>query len=291
MLSKIKKYIKKKIQNFLGMNQLFEKLDKIKFELGKLELEHHINHLNNIDQINVSVFSQNEEDGIIQYIIKKIDIKNHFFIELGCSDYEESNTRFLLKNNDWSGIIIDGSKENINKIKNSYYYWKKNINALSCFIDQENILQIFEKYCPKNLGLLSIDLDGNDYWILKKIIENGYSSDIIICEYNSLLGKEKSITQKYSRDFIRKNNNKIVSYGASIKAFHKLLQTDYKPIHGNKLGNNVFFVHRKHTSIEEKEIFKCYKESNFDELSSKTINKLSHEDQKKNILIQNFIEV
>ena len=94
MLSKIKKYIKKKIQNFLGMNQLFEKLDKIKFELGKLELEHHLNHLNNIDQINVSVFSQNEEDGIIQYIIRKIDIKNPFFIELGCSDYEESNTRF-----------------------------------------------------------------------------------------------------------------------------------------------------------------------------------------------------
>ena len=73
MLSKLKKYIKKKIQNFLGMNQLFEKLDKIKFELGKLELEHHLNHSNNIDKINVSVFSQNEEDGIIQYIIKKID--------------------------------------------------------------------------------------------------------------------------------------------------------------------------------------------------------------------------
>ena len=70
----------------------------------------------NIQDAEFRVFSQWGEDGIIQYLINKLPIKNKVFIEFGVEDYTEANTRFLLENDNWSGLVMDGSTININKI-------------------------------------------------------------------------------------------------------------------------------------------------------------------------------
>ena len=84
----------------------------------------------NIKDYEFKIFSQFGDDGIIQYLIKNLDIKNKTFIEFGVEDYMESNTRFLMMNDNWSGFIIDGSKDSINSIKNTNWYWKYDLCCL-----------------------------------------------------------------------------------------------------------------------------------------------------------------
>tara|TARA_B100000963_G_scaffold354535_1_gene371212 strand:+ start:652 stop:1521 length:870 start_codon:yes stop_codon:yes gene_type:complete len=266
----MKKFLKKKLKNFLGIYKLLEINEKNSFLNGKNLINSNlINFPNQIKKHEVKIFSQSGEDGIIQFILSKIKSKNTSFVEFGCENYMESNTRFLLFNNNWRGLIIDSDIENINEVKESYYFWKHELTAICSFISKENIRDIISKNgFEKNLGILSIDIDGNDYWILKELKD--ISPDIIICEYNSLLGSQKSITLKYNKNFERENNsiNKI-NYGVSIQAIHKILKDKYILVYGNSFGNNVFYVNKKYKElIEEKTVEECYKEISFNELIS-----------------------
>ena len=111
MLTKIKNYFRK-------FNILLEKIDFISESLGRIENRQVQSLLKSNPQTNLEfkIYSQSGEDGIIQWLINKIDIKNKTFIEFGVENYLESNTRFLLLNNYWSGLIIDGDIENINAL-------------------------------------------------------------------------------------------------------------------------------------------------------------------------------
>src|ERR1700733_10976852 len=75
-------------------------------------------------EVEFKVFSQWGDDGIIQYLIATIDIPptSEIFIEFGVEDYTESNTRFLLINNNWRGLVIDGSAANIDHVKKDSIY-------------------------------------------------------------------------------------------------------------------------------------------------------------------------
>ena len=178
-LNKIKKYV---------LSDIKRDIDIEKILLGKILIEN-VRNKKNIDklsEVEFKVFSQFGEDGIIQYLINNTPIKNKIFIEFGVQDYKESNTRFLLINNNWRGLIIDSNKRNINYIKNDEIYWKYNIKAVCEFITKENINSIFSSNGFKgDIGLLSIDIDGNDYWIWEAI--KVVNPRIVICEYNSIL--------------------------------------------------------------------------------------------------------
>ena len=92
-----------------------EGIDTVKLLLSKILIQNNllIDPTDNIQKAEFKVYSQWGDDGIIQYIINKIEFKTKTFIELGVQNYTESNTRFLLMNNNWSGLVIDGSKEDI----------------------------------------------------------------------------------------------------------------------------------------------------------------------------------
>src|SRR5260370_22093022 len=77
-----------------------------------------------IDEAEFCIFSQFGDDGIIQYLIHHIAAPSNTFIEFGVGDYSEANTRFLLMNDNWSGLVLDSSKENIARIRSSHYYWR-----------------------------------------------------------------------------------------------------------------------------------------------------------------------
>ena len=136
------------------------------------------------------VFSQSGEDGILQYIIQESGIKDDekIFVEFGVEDYSEANTRFLLINNFWRGLIIDGNKVNMNKVKNSDLYWKTNLTAVDAWIDKENINQLIgDSGFSGAIGVLSIDIDGNDYWVWEQI--SIVDPVIVIIEWNSVLAR------------------------------------------------------------------------------------------------------
>ena len=90
------------------MKYLLMEIDHIKISQGKIlsELNKKKNS-KNIQDYEFKIFSQWGEDGIIQKIIDSIEIKNKTFIEFGVGNFLESNCRFLMMHNNWSGFVID----------------------------------------------------------------------------------------------------------------------------------------------------------------------------------------
>jgi hypothetical protein len=200
------------------------------------------------------VFSQWGDDGIIQYLIHELKIKNKFFIEFGVGNYYESNTHFLLVNNNWSGFVIDGSQKSMDTVRNNVFYWRYDLKLKTAFINKDNINNLLLESNFKQIGLLHIDLDGNDYWILKAIDMNKFSPDILILEYNSNFGSDRSITVPYDPLFSCLNAHYSGQYfGASISALNSLAnQKGYYLIGCNSAGNNAYFIKNKYKDIFEK---------------------------------------
>lgn len=200
-------------------------------------------NIKDLSEVEFKVYSQWGEDGIIQYLINNISIQKKYFIEFGVEDYSESNTRFLLQNNNWSGLVIDGNKKNIDYIKKDDLYWKYNLTAHNSFITKDNINQIIVKNgIEGEIGLLSIDIDGNDYWVWKNI--DVVNPLIVICEYNSIFGKELAVTVPYKEDFQRtKEHFSNLYFGASLNALCLLAkEKGYNFIGTTGAGNDAFFV-------------------------------------------------
>jgi hypothetical protein len=206
---------------------------------------HNINYhtISTCKQAEVKVFSQWGEDGIIQWIINTIPIKNNIFVEFGVENYSEANTKFLLINNNWSGLVIDSSQNNVESIRKSELYWKYDLNAICNIVTKENINDILiNSQIEGDIGLLSIDIDGVDYWIWDAI--EVISPRIVICEYNSIFGDNYEITVPYRADFDRnKAHYSNLYWGASLSAFCGLAhRKGYGFIGSNQAGNNAFFI-------------------------------------------------
>jgi len=237
-LNKIKKYI---------LSDLKKDNEIEKLLLAKILIEN-IRNKKNIDklsEVEFKVFSQFGEDGIIQYLINNIPIKNKIFIEFGVENYKESNTRFLLINNNWKGLLIDSDEKSINYIKNDDTYWKHDIKAVCEFITKENINNIFSSNgFEGDIGLLSIDIDGNDYWIWEAI--ELVNPRIVICEYNSVFGCKDAVTIPYEPNFNRtKSHFSNLYFGASLPALcHLANKKGYIFIGSNSAGNNAFFIRK-----------------------------------------------
>ena len=191
------------------------------------------------------VFSQYGEDGIIQYLISRIKVPNKIFIEFGVENYLESNTRFLLINNNWSGMVMDACRSNINFIKKDPISWRHDIRALHALITKDNINDLIRQYTSEeDIGLLSIDIDGNDYWVLKAI--DTVRPRILICEFNNIFGAEHPVTIPYDPSFQRrKAHYSDLYFGASLKAIYDLAVSKGYVLAGvNSSGINAFFIRK-----------------------------------------------
>ena len=220
----------------------------------------------NWDDYGFKVFSQNNEDGLIQYIIHHTDLPQKNFIEFGVEDYSECNTRFLLLHNNWKGLIMDGSIEDMDALKKQDIYWKRTIEAKGAFITKENINKLIsESGFSGNVGLLSVDIDGNDYWVLDAI--DCIDPQILICEYNPIFGAKEKVSIPYKDDFYRTNAHYSNLYwGASLGAFEYIAKKrGYKLVCINNSGNNAFFVKENATDLPEVTIEQAWREAVFRE--------------------------
>jgi hypothetical protein len=197
----------------------------------------------NIQDYEFKVFSQWGEDGILQYLTSVLEIPNKTFIEFGVEDFFESNCRFLLVKDNWRGFVLDSSPEHINRLRSSYFFWKYDLRAESTFITRENINELLAQSCfDQDLGILSIDIDGNDYHVLEAIA--GFRPRILVCEYNAVFGPERRIVVPYDPRFSRGTvHSSNLYYGASLGALVFLTRRlGYSLVGTNSAGNNGFFV-------------------------------------------------
>ncbi len=217
------------------------------FLTGKMmaEINTKKDKIESIQDVEFKVFSQWGDDGIIQYLISKLPIKNKTFVEFGVEYYTESNTRFLLINNNWSGLVVDGSEQHINYIKADSIYWQYELHAVKAFITAENIERLIDEAGFENeLGILSIDIDGNDYTVWKAIKK--YNPDIVIVEYNAAFGDNNPWITPYNPAFVReKTGYKKLFWGTSLMSICDLAdEKGYDFIGCNLNGNNAYFIKR-----------------------------------------------
>lgn len=215
--------------------------------------------INRFSDVEFSVFSQFGDDGIIQWLIHRLPGLDETFIEFGVEDYQEANTRFLALNDNWRGLVMDSSSRNINAIRRDPISMKHDLQSKCALVTAENIDQLLLDHgFEGDIGLLHIDIDGNDYWVWRAL--TAVRPAIVIMEYNSVLGAERAITIPYDPKFMRRQRvtpngmrgshtlgrgGRISNlyFGASLLAFCDLANSKgYDFVGSNSAGNNAYFI-------------------------------------------------
>ena len=271
------RYLKYKIKNFLNFNK--RQLGEIQIELSKKKY----NQISNIREAELKIFSQFGEDGIIDYLLYKLKLNSKIkFIEIGTGDYEEANTRFLCEIRICSGLLIDKIKD-LKYVKKRDFFWKNDLYFCQKTITPSNISSVINSYGFKNdCNLLSIDIDGNDYWVLKNIELSHV--DIVVAEYNPLFGSNLSLTVPQDDNFDR-NRFKKIFYGASLTAIIELMESKgFMFVGANSACNNAFFINKN-----KKEFFLNLKVEELKEYTKFTFREIKENSYKEN-QISNLID-
>ncbi len=238
----LKLNINNRLSNFIKIQNGFQTiiLQESKYEL-----------VNSLEEVECKIFSQNGEDGIINFLRKSLVIENPNFVEIGVGDYSEANTRFLYEIKNSKGVIIDVIDDFERKVKKNISLWKGDLKICQERVVTENVNEILKKNCNFEIDIFSLDIDGIDYWIAEKIKPK--ISKIFILEYNSTFGADLEVTVPNLNNFKRSDYHySHLCYGASLKLMINLMKRKgYYFLGTNTLKNNAFFVNDEY----KKEIY------------------------------------
>jgi len=187
------------------------------------------------------VYSQHDEDGIIEEIFNRIGVTDRFFVEFGVGDGTENCTTYCLLKG-WNGVWIDGSAVCVEHIVKSldFLISSRRLRARYSFITSENIETLFKELeVPAEFDFLSIDIDRNDYWVWRAI-EN-YRPRVVAIEYNASFRATVACTVPYDPNAIWDSYSNY--FGSSLKALELLgAEKGYYLVGCNYTGVTSFFV-------------------------------------------------
>jgi hypothetical protein len=175
------------------------------------------------------VYSQNGEDGILQAIFARVGTTNRFFVEFGVGDGRQCNTAYLARKKGWTGLMMDAGAQP----------HQAPVEIQRELITAENIRSLLEKYrVPPSFDLLSIDIDGSDYWVWRGITQ--HHPRVVVIEYNASVPPTESRTIEYEPTFKWSGTD---YFGASVLALKKLGEAKgYTLVGCDSSGTNAFFV-------------------------------------------------
>jgi len=208
------------------------------------ERKRRLNDTKYLNRFGYKVYSQNDEDGIINEIFKRIGTTNKTFVEFGVMDGLESNCHFLLFNG-WRGLWIEGDEKYFKDLRNIFSkpLSTKQLTAINGFITIENINELIGNVGKINgeIDLLSIDIDGNDYWVWKAI--NCIQPRVVVIEYNAKFPPPCEWVMKYDPNYVWNLSDK---HSASLKSLELLgYELGYQLVGTNTNGINAFFVKKE----------------------------------------------
>jgi hypothetical protein len=194
------------------------------------------------------IYSQNGEDGILMWLFSKIGTSTKTFIEFGAGSGRECLAANLVLNFGWAGLLMDGSGENISSARLFFKYllpWSQyeQLEIRQEFVTRENIETLLAgRRHQGEVDLLSIDIDGNDYWVWEAI--ESITPRVAVIEYNATFGPTASITVPYRADFNAYAEHPLGLYhGVSVQALKKLGERKgYTFLGCDSNGANTFFV-------------------------------------------------
>lgn len=212
-----------------------------------------------LSQVGFKAFSQADEDGILLYIFSIIGAKSKKAVEICAGNGIECNAANLIINHGWHGLLIDGNEA---VVKSGIEFYQENPHTyvypptfVHAWITRDNVNEVITKHgFEGEVDLLSIDMDGVDYWIWNAI--NSIDPKVVIVEYQDIIGPDKALTVPYNDSFNAYEYPMTLGMpnfcGASLAAFVKLAKTKgYRLVGCNRYGYNAFFIKNP---LGEKEI-------------------------------------
>jgi hypothetical protein len=198
-------------------------------------------------------FSQFEEDGKLLFIFSIIGMTNKTFVEFGSDDGVNSNSANLYFHFGWNGLFIDGNKNSINRGKRFFskypHPWFDKPKFICSFITRENINELIKSAdISGEIGFLSIDIDGNDYWIWDAITV--ISPQVVMIETNNVFGYN-NIVVPYDSNYCFPGIHPLYHGASPVAMVNLARKKGYRLVGANELGFNLIFIRN---GIVEKEI-------------------------------------
>jgi hypothetical protein len=179
------------------------------------------------------IHSQHEEQHILEKIITGFDVKRTA-VEIGINTGAKGDGKTLqgntvfLETRGWQCLWIDANTVYPGVVKKTVY--------------PENIVQILqENLSNKQIGIFSVDIDGEDWHVIKSVLESDYNIDVFVCEANSYLDPLQDLVMPLGHR--RTTRSKSICHGATLTAFNNLLSRfDYNFYCTSLLGTNGFWI-------------------------------------------------
>ena len=195
-----------------------------------------VNSINPLNRGGYAVFSQFDEDGIIAEILKRLEINNGWFLELGVGDGTENNTLNLLTKG-WRGLWIGGQT-----LISPSFHDSSTLRFVRDWITKDNITELISSNIDSqdhNFDLISIDLDGNDFDIWKEVLGK-FKSKVLVAEYNGRFDSNTDWVMDYNSSHVWTRD---AYFGVSFKSLVLGLKAyGYTPVATSLNGTNLFFV-------------------------------------------------
>jgi len=183
-------------------------------------------------------YSQNGEDGVLAEILRRVGVKNRFFVEFGVESGREGNCVYLADVAGWRGLFMEADEE-CYQVLDRKYGPRDDVRTIRALITHENIEQLFaEGEVPEEPDVISIDVDGQDYWIWEAI--EGYRPRVVVIEYNSALDPHRRLVTPREAGAAWDGTEYM---GASLGAIRALGERKgYRLVHTELAGSNAFLV-------------------------------------------------
>jgi hypothetical protein len=182
--------------------------------------------------------SQNQEDGITAALLAEAGIVTRTFVEIG-SGLSGGNSAFLAREWGWTGLMIDGNVARQEQVGRRF----PGVTAIGAWVTRENINELITvQGFAGEVDLFSLDIDGADYWIWEAT--TACSPRVVILEYNSMFGPDRSVTVPYEAEFDRHDRH-TAYYGASLLALTRLSERKgYRLVAVEPAGINAFYLRK-----------------------------------------------
>ena len=182
------------------------------------------------------LLSQNQEDGILWSLFQQIGVKNRTFVELG-SGATGGNAAMLAGEFGWTGLLVEGDQGKVEYAGRRFPRAK----AVCAWITPETVNDLLTEHgYTGEVDLLSVDVDGVDYWVWQAITV--CSARLVMLEYNSMFGPDRAVTVPYDPKFNRRDH-RFCYYGASLAAMTQLsAKKGYRLVAVEPTGVNAFFL-------------------------------------------------
>lgn len=191
-----------------------------------------------------SGFSQNGEDGVLDVLRSQLRDGSRTFVEIGASDGVENNTAWLLIAEKYAGLMIEGDSWLSARAQRNVMGHSIGAMCQNMFVTVDSLAEIRDLAATTTPDVFSLDIDGNDFHVMRAAFDAGFRPKIVVVEYNSVFGPERSVTIEYQPEFaLERSHPSGLHYGVSIKAWRVLMESaGYRFVTVERNGVNAFFV-------------------------------------------------